>query len=572
MAVSIGTPGSDSFSATADQDFFDAGEGFDVISYAAAPGGVALVLDLDGDGATGTAGWADGDIVRGTEGFIGSAFDDTVKGVALPPGAGFSLPFVLDGADGNDNLAGGWKGDSLLGGAGNDTLDSQGGADTLDGGAGFDVVTFVYALAGGVPLPALHVDLRITAVQQIRPGEFVQFVGIEGVDLAGTQLAPEAGVLETLIGDDAANFLGATGEVGGGDLLQGNGGDDTLFGKGTVEGGVGNDVLRGALAIGGAGDDIYDFGTPRYRTVGFNIVELRNEGNDTVIVQRNASLSEWQYVENIALAEGFGATGANGNDGANRLTGNSADNFLNGNGGNDTMDGGVGADTMLGGAGRDVLLVDNAGDQVIESLGEGRDRVIASISYALTANVEELELTGTAVNGTGNILANRIIGNDLGNGIAGGDGGDTLNGGGGNDSLSGDVGNDSLSGGAAQDLLIGGDGADLLSGGSGADIFAWALAADGRDTLIDFLTGVDRLQMSAAGFGGGLTADMDMAATGRFVINATGRADQGFGQFVLEAPTGQLFWDADGTGAGARVKIALLGTAGLAATDFLIVS
>ena len=217
-------------------------------------------------------------------------------------------------------------------------------------------------------------------------------------------------------------------------------------------------------------------------------------------------------------------------------------------------------------------MVDNAGDLVTEALGEGRDRVIASVNYTLTANVEELELAGTALNGTGNILANRIIGNDLANTLGGGDGSDTLNGRAAATHCSGDAGDDSLSGGSAQDLLIGGDGADLLSGGGGADIFAWASAADGRDTLVDFLTGVDHLQISAAGFGGGLTTGMNLLTARRFVINATGRADQGFGQFAMEASTGQLFWDADGTGAGGRVKIALLGTAALGAGDFLIVA
>lgn len=571
MATLVGGIGNDSFLGTADADDFDGSDGFDTISYADAPGAVQAYLDYFG-GSPGTAGWGLGDNLRRIEAFIGSAFNDTVAASAQNPALGLAESFTLDGAGGNDFLAASFTNDHLLGGEGNDTLNSGGGFDTLDGGAGFDILTFVYAAAGGVPLPPLHIDLRITTAQEIRPGEFVVLAGIEGVDLFGTQVASDPARISILIGDDAANFLGATGQRGQGDLLQGNGGDDTLYGAGTVEGGAGNDRLRGDHVFGGIGDDIYDFGTQVYLSGPRDIVELRNEGNDTVIMARTANLSEWLNVENLTLAEGFGGIGAAGDAKANRLTGNSADNGLNGSGGNDTLDGGGGTDIMLGGAGRDVFYVESAGDQVIEDPGNGRDRVIASITYALTANVEDLDLAGGALDGTGNILSNRIDGNGLGNALGGGDANDTLNGAGGNDTLSGDAGNDSLSGGSGQDLLIGGAGADQLAGGAAADIFAWTSAADGRDTLVDFLTGVDHLQMSATGFGGGLAAGMSLAATGRFVVNATGRADQGFGQFALETSTGQLFWDADGTGAGARVKIALLGTVGLAAGDFLIVA
>ena len=60
---------------------------------------------------------------------------------------------------------------------------------------------------------------------------------------------------------------------------------------------------------------------------------------------------------------------------------------------------------MSGGAGNDTYFVDNTGDAVIESAGEGNDAVFASVNYGLTANVETLVLQGGAdLQGYGNGL------------------------------------------------------------------------------------------------------------------------------------------------------------------------
>ena len=42
------------------------------------------------------------------------------------------------------------------------------------------------------------------------------------------------------------------------------------------------------------------------------------------------------------------------------------------------------------------VLVDDASDAVTESVGEGKDHVHSTRDYTLTANVENLTLTGTA--------------------------------------------------------------------------------------------------------------------------------------------------------------------------------
>jgi len=185
----------------------------------------------------------------------------------------------------------------------------------------------------------------------------------------------------------------------------------------------------------------------------------------------------------------------------NIILGNSGNNTLTGLEGNDTLNGGAGADTMLGGVGDDTYTVDNAGDIVIENLGEGTDNVQAGISYTLTDNVENLTLTGTAsINGTGNVLDNVIVGNA------------------GNNVLSGLAGNDSLTGNAGNDTLDGGLDADTMAGGAGNDTYV-------VDNIGDIVTeglnaGTDLVQ---SGITYTLTDNVEnLTLTGTDVINGKG--------------------------------------------------
>lgn len=110
------------------------------------------------------------------------------------------------------------------------------------------------------------------------------------------------------------------------------------------------------------------------------------------------------------------------------LTGTSANDVIRAFGGNDRLNGGAGADFLYGGKGDDTYIVDNTADQITEEANEGTDSVESSVTYTLSANVENLKLTGSsAISGTGNTRNNILDGasNSAANVLTGGDGNDT---------------------------------------------------------------------------------------------------------------------------------------------------
>jgi Ca2+-binding RTX toxin-like protein len=326
--------------------------------------------------------------------------------------------------------------------------------------------------------------------------------------------------------------------------LTGNSGMNVLSGAG------GSDVLNGGAnvdtMIGGSGDDTY-----YVDQAGDVVTELDGEGIDTV----RSSLPSYtlgDFVEKLIIT-GTADIEGTGNELANRLTGNSGMNLLSAAGGNDVLNGGANADTMIGGIGDDTYYVDEAGDVVTELDGEGSDTVRSVLSsYTLGDFVEKLILAGTAdIEGAGNELANGLTGNS---------GMNVLSGGGGNDTLSGSGGDDTLDGGA---------GADTLKGGDGADSFRFSSADN--DRILDFVPGADQIDLDAAvfdklGSSGPLAASMFYSAPG---------ATQGLDAddyLVYNQANGVLYYDADGAGGSAGVKIATLSGSpdALAASDFVL--
>jgi Ca2+-binding RTX toxin-like protein len=250
------------------------------------------------------------------------------------------------------------------------------------------------------------------------------------------------------------------------------------------------------------------------------------------------------------------ATGGSGSDtlvAIENLTGSDYNDTLTGNAGANVLDGGAGADTLSGGDGSDTYYLRDAGDTVVEinavASSGGYDTVYSYLAaYTLGANVENGRIdVATAANLGGNALNNVLYAGAGNNTLDGGAGADTASytyasaavtvslavagaqatGGSGSDTLigienlSGSAYADHLSGNAGANILEGGLGADTLSGGAGNDSFRFtsALAAD---TITDFASGSDKLNVSRAGFAIG---DGDSTVEGATVIAGPG----GFG-------------------------------------------
>ncbi|MDR6289781.1 MULTISPECIES: calcium-binding protein [Inquilinus] len=277
-------------------------------------------------------------------------------------------------------------------------------------------------------------------------------------------------------GAEADQILGLEGN----DRLYGMAGNDVLYG------GAGDDAM-----VGGAGDDTYDVDS-----TGDVAAELPNEGIDRVRASVSHHLGA--NIEILILTGSADLVGA----------GNALDNTIVGNAGANTLAGAAGDDVLIGGAGNDVYDVDSAGDQAVERAGEGHDRVRASVSFILGANVEELDLGGTAgINGTGNGLANRIVGNAGANLLDGGAGADVLIGGGGDDIYLVDSAGDQV-------VEAGGQGTDLVR--------AWVSYALAGNVEILMLMGVGNI--------GGIGNAQDNTIFGNAGANAL---DGGAGDDVL---------------------------------------
>jgi len=561
-----GGEGDDRIGGQEGDDLLDGGNGNDTVDYTSASAGVTVSLAVAGAQDTGGAGT---DTLVSIENIRGSGFDDVLVG-----DAGVN---VLTSFGGNDYLDGGLGADQMFGGAGDDTYVVDDAGDVTGDASGVDTILSSISLSlvsraaienltltGSDPLNGIGnaLDNVITgnAADNIIDGlagadtmaggdgndtYFVESAGdvvTEGVD-AGTDIVFSA-ISYTLTDNVETLILTATGAgiIGNGNALDniiaGNTGNNRLNGldgNDTINGGAGSDTLAG-----NNGDDQLFGGDGNDRMGGQDGNDFLDGGADTDIVDYTSASAAVTVSLAIAGPQDTGGAGTDtitnfewvyGSIYNDVLTGDANNNTLTGFAGDDILDGGAGTDQMFGGAGNDTYYVDVFSD--ITSDTGGIDLIISSLSLGLgtRATIENLTLTGSAINGFGNALNNTIIGTSGAN---------------------------SLDGAAGNDVLVGGGGGDNLWGGLGADTFRYDALSDsaagfvGRDVIYDF--------SEADGDKVGLTAlDADEGAAGDQAFTFVGTA-------AFSNVAGELRYEVSGT-AGVIVSA---DTNGDGAADFSI--
>ena len=469
-----------------------AGDAIDVRGFSSTAGDRSGTVD-EVRFADGTV-WDHAELVRRGRSIYGTAGADFLE-------ARSESGTQLYGLEGDDSLTGRGGNDLLDGGPGNDEMYGRGGDDTYVVDSAADVV--IEDAGEGTDTVMSSVTRTLGSYQ-----ENLTLTGSAAINGTGNTLA------NVLVGNGASNTLNGS---SGDDALSGGEGNDTL------DGGSGNDTM-----LGGAGNDTYVVGS-----TGDVVTENADEGTD--LVRSSVTYTLGANVENLTLT-GTSAISGTGNALDNVLTGNGANNTLTGGAGNDLLDGGSGSDTMRGGTGDDTYVVNVSTDVVAENASEGTDTVRSSVTLTLAANVEHLTLTGTsAINGTGNSLANHIRGNGANNTLNGSSGNDVLQGAAGNDTvtdtsgnsvLDGGDGTDSVNGGTGREFVAGGAGTDTLKLGGGADIIAFN-RGHGADSVTAPTSGAGLNETNdTVSLGGVRYADLRLARSGNdLFIRIAGTAD-----------------------------------------------
>jgi Ca2+-binding RTX toxin-like protein len=407
---------------------------------------------------------------------------------------------------------------------------------------------------------------------------------------------------DVIVGSSGSNLLlGGKGN----DLISGNDGDDYIWGGATTDtlfGGWGRDRFA-FHDMSEAGDTIADFqgglwgdqidlsvlsarlnwsdGDPvangylRWLQVGNDVqvqIDPDGIGGDfttlaTLTGVTVASLSAANVTTSMQSSGVDVITGTSGND---ELRGDETANIMDGGGGNDRVFGLGNNDWLFGGEGNDTLYAGD-GDDLLDG-GAGADTLSGSSGYdtATYANATQ-GLTADLTNGANNAGAaagdvfssiENLTGSAFDDTLRGNQVRNVLEGGGGADQLFGLAGVDTIRGGDGNDVIDGGAGKDMLTGGAGADTFYFVSPAEAGDTITDF-SADDMIALSGAGFGVADLEDIQFVAGGA----PTGQTPA----ILYDTTTGRLNWDADGTGSGTPVSLAVLDHAPeLTLHDFVI--
>jgi len=397
---------------------------------------------------------------------------------------------AVSGGSGNDTLSGiehivgsQYGADYIVGNASNNTIRSIYGADYIDGAGGVD--TWYLDWGGASTTASLLTSTQNAAMGIIMTG-----------DAAG----------KTVV-----NMENITASYG--DWVYGNEQDNNLYGRGMIEGFVGNDVIRGNGTSAIA--SYANAGNSYLASLGITTAN----GTGVTANLTTTAFTNGGQVTNSGDAAGDTYTNINSLYGSafnDQLVGNSAINTLIGGAGNDTLEGLGGADVLKGGTGNDTVSYAHANTGVLVDIDNNSSRAASMTGDAEGDTFFEIEnIIGTSFNDS-------LYGDNYDNTLTGGLGNDLLDGGSGFDTASyadatgavnidlasgtvtGAAGSDTLVsiervigsgyadtivGTAGDDTLDGGAGADTLNGGGGSDTVSYATAAGGRD--VNLSTGVN---------------------------------------------------------------------------------
>ncbi|QMS88361.1 calcium-binding protein [Nostoc edaphicum CCNP1411] len=418
---------------------------------------------------------------------------------------------IIDGKSGNDLLRGGAGNNTLNGGTGDDRLfvDYLVGNNLLNGGDGNDSL-----VASGYEFYNSYLEKG----DDLRPEGNNTLNGGAGDD---TLSASGSTGDNLLIGGDGNDSVSVSGYYSspGGDYFRSS--DNRSSGNNTLNGGAGNDTLS---AIGSLGDNLLSGGN----------------GNDFLDISGFAEVNNDSYYDSIS----------------------SGNNTLYGGVGDDTLDasGSIGNNLLFGGDGNDSIytttaspsLLFNFSSLVTQTVNGGTGDDFLSVDYrnateGITSTFDATTNTGTITVGTSSVSFNnierlKVLGTAYDDNIVGSNG---------NDRLSGNYGN------------------DTLYGGDGTDTFAFNSSNEGIDTISDFNATYELIQVSAAGFGGGLSIGSLSASQFTLGTSATTIAQR----FIYDNSTGELYFDQDGSASGfTQVKFAqLLGGVTLTENNFVVV-
>jgi Ca2+-binding RTX toxin-like protein len=459
------------------------------------------------------------------------------------------IQVLSDGpTDGADQITGTAAADTLYGFAGNDRLDGGAGSDTMRGGAGDDVYVVDSIYDSVVEANNAGNDTVVTSVSMTLPYSVEALVGAGSAAIS-------------LTGDARTNSL--TGNSGD-NIITGGARSDTLTG-----GGGADRFVYGAVADSESFD--YDFITDF--TTGSDQLDLRGV-TPTEVSLVSSGAATFVFVNAPGGPMTIAANGqVNGSDVLTHdghgvyMIGDGAANTLVGGSTGDVIQSGAGDDVIVGGGGGDVIFGQAGADtikylSVLDSNADGSDGLFVfetGVDKVDLSAVHPSEVSLIRSGGSTFLFASTpqgamqlaTVGYDLnGRDVITGDGhgfymiGDSVA-----DTLIGGATGDVIQANGGDDIVIGGGGGDAIWGGAGADVFKYLAASDsnsaGTDTIFDFQSGVDKIDLSALRTGASDTLG---------IVNSGGSTF--------------LFIDLHGDGVG-DMTIQLNGTASITTSDYL---